>query len=326
MARQISVDLVSDTKAFERGMASASDSASKFEGSLKSADSAASRFDGALEKTTGALDNSTGKFRGTADLAGGLGNVLGIEALGQVEMFATGIADMADGMGTLLAPALGKAKGAFLAMNATMAANPIFLVVAALAALTAAFVIAYQKSETFRNIVNGALDAVKNAFNATVSFVTNLIQKWTFVGLIIKHFDKIKAAASTLGDAIKAPFTGLASVVQGAIGALRNAWNNTLGGKGWDKISIPFAPDLPGFRIPMLADGGPAKAGMPHIIGERGPELFVPRQSGTVVPNGAFGGTQKVELVMVPSGDPILDAIQKAIRVRGGNVQIVLGS
>ena len=38
-----------------------------------------------------------------------------------------------------------------------------------------------------------------------------------------------------------------------------------------------------------LAKGGPAKAGQPYIVGEEGPELFVPGQSGTVVPNNQLG-------------------------------------
>lgn len=37
-----------------------------------------------------------------------------------------------------------------------------------------------------------------------------------------------------------------------------------------------------GFR----ADGGPVTAGTPYMVGERGPELFVPKQSGAIVPNG----------------------------------------
>ena len=45
--------------------------------------------------------------------------------------------------------------------------------------------------------------------------------------------------------------------------------------------------DLGGF----LADGGSASANTPYIVGERGPELFVPRSSGTVVPNHALAGT-----------------------------------
>ncbi|MCZ8140310.1 MAG: tape measure protein [Acetobacteraceae bacterium] len=40
------------------------------------------------------------------------------------------------------------------------------------------------------------------------------------------------------------------------------------------------------------AEGGPVAAGQPYIVGERGPEWFVPRQTGTVLPNGtAPGGT-----------------------------------
>ena len=34
-----------------------------------------------------------------------------------------------------------------------------------------------------------------------------------------------------------------------------------------------------------LAGGGPAKAGQPYVVGEEGPELFIPKNSGTVIPN-----------------------------------------
>ncbi len=52
-----------------------------------------------------------------------------------------------------------------------------------------------------------------------------------------------------------------------------------------------------------LASGGPAKQGQPYIVGEEGPELFVPNHSGTVIPNhalnnahrgGGMGGGQQV--------------------------------
>jgi hypothetical protein len=46
--------------------------------------------------------------------------------------------------------------------------------------------------------------------------------------------------------------------------------------------------------IPGLANGGPASRGRPYVVGERGPELFVPNSSGTVVPNGAMGGANVV--------------------------------
>ena len=42
----------------------------------------------------------------------------------------------------------------------------------------------------------------------------------------------------------------------------------------------------PGFR----QRGGPVTAGRSYVVGEAGPELFVPRGSGEIVPNGQFGG------------------------------------
>jgi lambda family phage tail tape measure protein len=51
--------------------------------------------------------------------------------------------------------------------------------------------------------------------------------------------------------------------------------------------------DLGGF----LADGGSANANTPYVVGERGPELFVPRSSGTVIPNHALAGAGGTTMV-----------------------------
>ncbi len=50
-----------------------------------------------------------------------------------------------------------------------------------------------------------------------------------------------------------------------------------------------------GFALTASAVGGPLAAGQPSIVGENGPELFVPRGAGTIIPNsgdlsGAMGG------------------------------------
>ena len=44
--------------------------------------------------------------------------------------------------------------------------------------------------------------------------------------------------------------------------------------------------DLPFFK----AIGGPVQAGGSYVVGERGPELFVPNSAGTIVPNKNMGG------------------------------------
>ena len=50
---------------------------------------------------------------------------------------------------------------------------------------------------------------------------------------------------------------------------------------------IPSGADLlPG----SFANGGRPPVGRPSIVGERGPELFVPDRAGTIIPNHAMGG------------------------------------
>lgn len=51
--------------------------------------------------------------------------------------------------------------------------------------------------------------------------------------------------------------------------------------------------------FPGRAAGGPVTAGQPYVIGERGPELFVPGRSGTVVPNDQLGGGGSVSVAPV---------------------------
>jgi phage-related minor tail protein len=42
------------------------------------------------------------------------------------------------------------------------------------------------------------------------------------------------------------------------------------------------------------ASGGPVAGGMTYLVGERGPELFTPSSSGSIVPNHALGGSTNV--------------------------------
>ena len=43
--------------------------------------------------------------------------------------------------------------------------------------------------------------------------------------------------------------------------------------------------------IPFMAMGGPVSSGSPYVVGEKGPELFVPHASGTIVPNNKMGSS-----------------------------------
>lgn len=66
--------------------------------------------------------------------------------------------------------------------------------------------------------------------------------------------------------------------------------------KGAPSLFENFASGLPviGSLFSPRAGGGPVNSGSPYIVGERGPELFVPNMSGQVVPNYAMGGASTV--------------------------------
>lgn len=46
------------------------------------------------------------------------------------------------------------------------------------------------------------------------------------------------------------------------------------------------------------AAGGPVSSGTSYVVGERGPELFVPNTAGTIIPNGGSGGGSTINLTV----------------------------
>lgn len=82
------------------------------------------------------------------------------------------------------------------------------------------------------------------------------------------------------------------------------------------------------------AMGGPVSAGAAYVVGERGPEYFVPERSGQIVPNGGGGTTVHVSVavqtghVIGPNkaqfGALISDAIMESLRAKG--VKLAMGT
>ena len=135
-------------------------------------------------------------------------------------------------------------------LNAAMEANPLLLVITGVVALGAALVLAYKKSETFRNIVT----AVFNAVAAAGKWLWNTILKPYFT-LIKAEFGVVAAVLSavwtkiikplltTIGTVFRTVFSGVQTAIGWVSSAISTAWTDvkSFGGK-----ILGFITGLPG--------------------------------------------------------------------------------
>jgi hypothetical protein len=215
-------------------------------------------------------------------------------------------------------------------LNLVMAANPIVLVVLAIAALIAGIIIAYQKVDWFRNLCDTAFRAVATAFgwitDAAAAVFNWISDHWPLllaiitgpIGLavleIVKHWDTIKDGATAVWQWIVDKFNavvdflrGLISTISGIatsivdamkapINALIRAWNGLA-------LTVPTIT-LPKVSIPGIGDIGGGSFGGQHFDFPNipllaaggivtGPTLAVLGESGpeAVIPLSRAGAT-----------------------------------
>ena len=120
-------------------------------------------------------------------------------------------------------------------------------------------------------IVSGLTDAVmgtKTLAEAATGVLNNLKRKLVEVAM--------QRAVSGIGN-----FFG--NALSGIFGGGKNVFKSSP--NVFDGFSSSFDMGLLGF-----ANGGRPPVGRASVVGERGPELFVPRTAGTIIPNSAIGG------------------------------------
>lgn len=120
------------------------------------------------------------------------------------------------------------------ALNAAMSANPIGLIVAAIAGLVAAFVVLWKKSETFRNFWIGLWDNIKTTtkavFDAIKNFFTDL---WA----------KVQPIVETIKSVVGAAITEIKEMLTAAWEAIKAIWDlvSPYFTKIWEKIKAVFS-------------------------------------------------------------------------------------
>ena len=126
--------------------------------------------------------------------------------------------------GPKIVSAIGVVKGALSSLWAFMLANPITLVIAAIAALVAAFVYLWNHSEAFRNFWINLWENIKTAVTTVVEAIGSfLTEAWAAISTAAQTaWSAIKEFFSTIWEAIK---TVVTTVTEAIYTAIITAWN-----------------------------------------------------------------------------------------------------
>jgi hypothetical protein len=159
--------------------------------------------------------------------------------------------------------------------NAAMRANPIGLIITAIALLVAGLVLAYKKSETFRRIVDAVGRAGQKAFGWIVDKISELVG-WV-KDKAPQAFNAFKTVAVNVGNAILAPFRAVQALIE----------------KILDLIGSIKIPDItPGFDIP----------GIPLFRSiTTAPTTAPPVVVNVAAPNGFIGSDTQLAAVLAPA-------------------------
>ncbi|MBW4142914.1 tape measure protein [Enterococcus faecium] len=147
---------------------------------------------------------------------------------------------------TLAVKALNVASMLLAITGGTLAA-PFVAIGVALGALAGALVVAYTKSETFRNIVNAAFTAVKNV---VMGVVNNLVAYYKMLwGVLQWLWEKIKEWASWIGNKFIEMKNSVVNTVQSLWNSVKNFFSNGVGDTwntvvGWVKNIFNKAIEL----------------------------------------------------------------------------------
>jgi len=178
-----------------------------------------------------------------------------------------------------------------------------------------------EKGSAALFVQNEQADKLKQKFDEIGQSVEdNLVQNLT---------DAVMGAKS-LGDALTNVLRGLQRqliemAVQNAVGGIGRLFSNVLGsafglsGGGAASLVTDNVFNT-GFDTSLIgagkfANGGNPPVGRASLVGERGPELFVPQKSGTIIPNHALGGTTNVVVNVDASGSSVQGDDQSAARL-----------
>ena len=151
-----------------------------------------------------------------------------------------------------------------------------------------AIVQARLEQERYNTILNATNPIVDNLFNSITNLVAGtMTAREAFASFLNSIADMLaNAATKMIAQYIAIGIARMFAGMGGGTTSLSNA--NLADVNKYAGSASDFS--IGSFPLAGKAAGGPVMGGTPYIVGERGPELFMPGRSGTIIPNDALGG------------------------------------
>ena len=140
------------------------------------------------------------------------------------------------------------------ALNLVMSANPVGLVIAAIAGLVVAFVVLWNKSEGFRNFWIGLWEGIKSTVSTVVGAISSFLSSaWSAISATISTvWGAISNIISTVWNGIKATITTVINVISSVISSVFNAIKSVIT-TVWNGISLVTSTVWNGIKTAISA-------------------------------------------------------------------------
>ena len=169
----------------------------------------------------------------------------------------------------------------------------------------------FNLNRQFPDLSEAELQALRNQLQTNFNLTQQQKEKLEAAKALKEQQEIInrlfEQAGQTISTAIVDSLMQAKSVTEALAGALQGIGRQLLqlGVNSLLKLAFPGSSlfsALPGF-----ANGGRPPVGRPSVVGERGPELFVPDRAGTILPNGVGMGSTTIT-VNVDASEASADA------------------
>jgi len=185
----------------------------------------------------------------------------------------------------------------------------------------------FQLGELVGILAPVLLDAINDLLPSIGDFASIMDDLGFFTGEVLSLFGEWEGETPNIVEFLEKQLNPVKFLLE-AVSALATALDTAR--RAYERLQavglqLPEGGVAPGTISLRRAAGGDVLSGQGYLVGERGPELFVPGSSGSIIPNNRMGGGARINITVnagmgangAQIGEQIVTAIKRYERTSG---------